>query len=72
MVKELLPCPFCGKKPKVFQDEDPYSPGGPIPTDFVIYCCVEMRAASKKEAFRKWNRRKNGLPNTGTNKVPKT
>ena len=60
MLKEILkmklkPCPFCGKQPKYFQDEID-GPGGPIPTDFVIHCCVELRSNEEK-AVKIWNTR---------------
>jgi hypothetical protein len=53
----ILPCPFCGKKPTAWQDEV-YGPGGPVPTEFVISCCAQLRASTEKEAIKKWNTRK--------------
>ncbi len=52
----MKPCPFCGKQPRIWQDETD-GPGGPIPTDYVITCCVEMRDYDEKELIKRWNKR---------------
>lgn len=52
----LKPCPFCGETPRIWRDETD-GPGGPIPTDFVIQCCVEFRGNTKEEVVKRWNKR---------------
>ncbi len=51
-----LPCPFCGKLPKVWQDEEMH-PFGPVPTEWVVECCVEMRDGKKNRLIKRWNKR---------------
>jgi hypothetical protein len=53
---KLISCPFCGKQPMVWQDEES-GPGGPIPTDYVIECCVTLRASTERQAINRWNTR---------------
>ncbi len=51
-----LPCPFCGKVPKIWQNEVQY-PFGPVPTDWVLTCCISMEGPTKDILIHKWNQR---------------
>lgn len=49
---ELLPCPFCGKQPKWWWDNEPDTEG------FNIDCChVRLGRIFKSEAIEAWNSR---------------
>lgn len=53
---KLLPCPFCGKQPRLWQNEAD-GPGGPFPTDYTISCCAELIGPDKETAAKRWNQR---------------
>ena len=59
MIAKLKPCPLCGRKPVISQDEDRGGIGGPVLTDWVIECrCgLTLSAAKRETATRRWNRR---------------
>lgn len=53
---EPLPCPFCGKQPKLWQNTEDFGlMGDNIPTDWIISCCVEMSGMVRGKVLRKWN-----------------
>lgn len=55
---ELKPCPHCGKAPRIYLDEDPFSPGGPMPTKWVITCCATMIGSRDRDkTIALWNQR---------------
>lgn len=56
MKDETKPCPHCGKQPKVWQNEYD-GPGGPITTDWEIYCCSTMSDYSLENLIKRWNKR---------------
>jgi len=54
----MKPCPFCGKQPKIWQNEDDCGLLGPNPTDWTISCCASMDGNTEEELIKKWNKRK--------------
>lgn len=59
-MSELLPCPFCGKTPRIGKNEYLWR------TDFQVRCPCGINAKpreTKKEAVRKWNTRVKETPN---------
>lgn len=59
---KIKPCPFCGNQPKMFSEEDPYSPGGPIETEIYLLCgCGATLSGDdldEEKLIKKWNTRK--------------
>jgi len=58
---EIKGCPWCGKTPELWDDEDPYYPGGPVVIGYYLECfsCdVKMYGENKNKLIKKWNKRK--------------
>jgi hypothetical protein len=61
MNNKLLPCPFCGKKPKFSLGKIMYDQlHGEKYQDILLNCCiVRINTASKDRAIETWNNRAN-------------
>lgn len=58
MESKLKPCPWCKKKVKLWNEEDPYYPGGPVIIGYYIecfHCDLKMAGEDKKKLIKKWN-----------------
>lgn len=61
MKTKLKPCPFCGRIPEIW-DEEEDAPGGPVVVDHYMDCRCGLRlcglGASKEDLIKSWNTRK--------------
>jgi hypothetical protein len=57
---ELRRCPFCAGEVRMWQDEDPYGPGGPVPIGWIVACqkcSARMEEYKRDRAIKAWNHR---------------
>lgn len=62
MSEKLKKCPWCGRIPKMWDEEDPYYPGGPVIVDHYLDCRCGVRmiglGVTEEELIKRWNSRK--------------
>ena len=60
---KIKPCPFCGRKPRMWDEEDAYYPGGPVVIGHYLKCKCGARMDStelnEEKLIKEWNKRKN-------------